>query len=189
MDRGRFFAAVAMPHRLLRQFEAMRGAWEPVAEMPHHFSLGGVRIQRLGFGEGKTRRLVKRDAVAGDVHEEGPTVRELVIEVRDGVNDEVDRRCEMSGDRQVPQEAIRSPVPETRIGKGFSRNDDEQIIFGTAIAFLVLYPVTACIRAKENQFEDHTANWAGQGSCRASRRVVRHPRLRQGRRNRSASPL
>ncbi len=96
------FLAVTTTHGLLRQFEAMRGAWEPMAEMPDHFSLDDLWILRLGFGAGKTRRFVEQDAVTGDVHEEGSTIRELLIEVRGGMNDEVDRRCQMSGDRQFP---------------------------------------------------------------------------------------
>jgi len=101
------------------------------------------------------RHFIQNDTVTGDVDEERPAMGELVIHVHDGMNNEVDRRRQMSGDGQFAHEALAGLLPGFMlIGKPLGVDDDEEIIIGAVAALAVLDPIPARIGAEEDQLED-----------------------------------
>jgi hypothetical protein len=58
-----------------------------------------------------SRDVVKHDPVAGDVGKEGPAAGQLVVDVMQGVNNKIDRRLKVSGNRQLPYETLGGDFP------------------------------------------------------------------------------
>ena len=95
------------------------------------------------------RRVVQCNSIACDIGEEGTAPCQLIVEVVKGVNDEVDRRFQMSGNGKLADKALRSVVPVLARLRGEVVTDDhEQIIVGPIAAFEVLNPAAPRIRTE-----------------------------------------
>lgn len=102
--------------------------------------------------------FIDHDTVTGYIHEEGPAAPKLVVHVHDGVNDEVDRGCQVLCDGQLLQEPFGGLFPGFMLfRKAVVVDDDEHVIVGAVTAFVILDPIAARIGAEQNQLEDAAA--------------------------------
>jgi len=136
----------------------MASQGKPMLEIAPRLGAGFLRREVHRGGEGMAGNFVDHNPVAGYVHEEGPAAPKLVVHVHDGVNDEVDRRCQVLCDGQLLQKPFSGLFPGFMLlRKAVVVHDDEHVIIGAIAALVILDPIAARIGAEQDQLEDATA--------------------------------
>ena len=101
--------SLSMRKRALSNFDRV---WIPLVEIlpRHHERL--IRGLRLRGVQSDVVRLVERDPVLRHVHEEVAAVGESIVHLSQRVDDEVDRRAQRLGDRQLVVQPLLELEPE-----------------------------------------------------------------------------
>lgn len=136
-----------------------------------------LRLQQLGIVN-----LIERNAVPRDVHEEIPIVRQAVVHVLQAVHNEVHRRAQRLGNRQLLDETGLGALPiGDPVGQLLLVDDDEQVEIGlVALGRMRLVDLAfAGIGAVEDYLQDPPESLFRRSACPWRRRI---PRRRSGRR-------
>jgi len=138
-----------------RELEAVRRAWKPLLKIALCLLLGFVRRKVLRGGEGMAGRVIKGDPIPGDVNEERPAPRQLVIHIVERVNDKVHRRFQLLGDRQLSDETLRGGFPVLAgLRSAVCIDDNKQVIVGAIAALAILDPAAARVRSEQDDLQD-----------------------------------
>src|SRR3546814_4283871 len=119
-----------------------------------------LRLRQIGIVA-----LVERDAVASDVHEEVATFGESRVHFLQSVDDEVDRRPQRLGDRELAVKPVLGRGPELdTVGQLLMVDDDEQVEVGLVSlgGVRLVDPAAARIASVEDDLEDRKSVVSGK---------------------------
>ena len=135
--------------------DELLGAGEPLIEVALRLRQGFGRRQRLGLHERVVRRLIERDRVAHDVHEERPAAFELAVDVVQAMHDQAHRRAQPAGDHVLAQKVLLGLRPVFHhVGQPLVVDHHQDVIVAQVAGDGIVHPVAARVRAVERHLED-----------------------------------